>query len=220
MLEYERRMPKIEKIPQITATKVDIDKLNKVILDQDSVTVIRLRHAKLTFSNFDEITLAAMKRELPNDTRTKEIIENIGKVESANRYDVLFDFLSIKIGNDAISPLIKKLRNKNKDLYRDVLAKLTGDYTNTFMDSAILILCSEYDHQDISDEIIGMLKTNKIRDPLDFSSLLMILGRSKDARYINFLYTFYVFFKDNFPEAEYYEGPFLGINEIIDRLEF
>ena len=62
--------------------------------------------------------------------------------------------------------------------------------------------------------------SSKIRDPLDFSSLLMILGRSKDAKYIHFLYTFYVFFKDNFPDKEYYEGPFLGLNEIINRLEY
>lgn len=220
MLNYERRMPRVGKIPQIKAMKKDIDKFKKVILERELITTIRLRHAKLNFKNVDEIALEAMKRVIPGDSRIAEINENIEKVESENRYTVLFDYLSSRIGNDAISPLIKKLRDKNQNLYRDVLSKLTCEYTDIFIDNAILILGGEYVYQDISNEIINTLMLNKIRDPLDFASLLMILGRSKDTRHIDFLYTFYIFFKDNFPEAEYYEGPFLGLNEIIDRLEY
>ncbi len=216
MLKYERRMPRVGKIPQIKATEKDIDKLKSVTLDQELITVIRLRHVKLNFKNVDEIALEAMKKINPEDLRIAEINENTKKVESENRYTVLFDYLLSGIGNDAISPLIKKLRDKNQNLYGDVLSKLTGDYTDAFMDNALLILGGEYEYQDISDEIISTLMLNKIRDPLDFASLLMILGRSKDSRHIDFLYTFYVFFKDNFSEKEYYEGPFLGLEEIIN----
>ena len=220
MLNYKRRMPRIEKIPQLKATKNDIDKFKKVILEQELITTIRLRHANLNFKNANEIALEAMKRVIPGDSRITEINENIIKVESENRYTVLFDYLSSRIGNDAISPLIKKLRNKNSNLYRDTLLKLISNYSDTFMDNALLILGGEYEYQDISDEIISTLMLNKIRDPLDFASLLMILGQSNDTRHIDFLYSFYIFFKDNFPDTEYYEGPFLGLDEIINRLEY
>jgi hypothetical protein len=219
MIEYKRRMPRVEKIPEISETKVNIQRLNNDTFNQDIITVNRLRYAKLHFVDFDEIALSAMKQKMPADIRTKEIIENIGKVESTENYNDLFDFLYSKIGCDAITSLMKKLRNKNPDLCRDVLSKLTTGYNDIFMDNAILILGKEYCYKDISNDIISALKTNKIRDPLDFSSLTMILGKSNDARHLNFLYTFYVFFKDNFPEEEYYEGPLLAINELTDNLE-
>lgn len=219
MIEYKRRMPRFEKIPGISATKVNIQKLKKGTFNQDIITVNRLRYAKLDFGDIDEIALAVMKQKMPDDIRTKEIIENIGRVESTENYNDLFDFLSSKIGCDAITSLVKKLRNKKHNLYKDILSKLTTGYNDIFIDNAILILGNEYCYKDISNDIISALKTNKIRDPLDFSSLTMILGKSNDTRHLNFLYTFYVFFKDNFPEEEYYEGPLLAINEITDNLE-
>jgi hypothetical protein len=104
-------------------------------------------------------------------------------------------------------------------LYKDVLFKLTSDYNDVFIDNAILILGNEYRSRDISKDIIDTLKTNKIRDPLDFSSILMLLGKSGDSDYIDILYSFYVFFRDNFADDEYYEGPLIGIYEIIDKLQ-
>ena len=97
--------------------------------------------------------LEVIKEAIPGELRITEIDENIEKVESENRYSVLFDFLSSGIGFDAISPLIKKLRNINSNLYEDTLLKLTGDYTDIFMDNALLILSGEYEYQDISDKI-------------------------------------------------------------------
>lgn len=220
MVEFKRRMPRFEKIPQIIATKENIDNLKKINFKHDIITVIRLRHAKLRFDNVDEITIAAIKKISPNDGRTKEIVENIGKVKTTEDYDALFAFLSTKTGHDSISSLIRKLRNKKCDFYKDVLSKLNTGYNDIFLDNAILILGNEYSNRDISNDIIDTLKTNTIRDPLDFSSLLMILGKSKDSRYLNILYSFYIFFKDNFADDEYYEGPLIGINEINGKLEY
>ena len=164
---------------------------------------------KLNFKNVDEIALEAMKRANPEDLRIAEITENIEKVESENRYTVLFDYLSSGIGNDAISPLIKKLRDKNQNLYEDVLSKLTSDYTDTFMDNALLILGGEYKYQDISDKIVETLMSSKIRDPLDFASLLMILGRSKDSRHIDFCILFMFFLKIIFRKRNIMKDHFL-----------
>ena len=219
MLNYERRMPRLKKIPQVKATEKDIDKLKKVILEQDVINEIRLRHTLSISKKFDEIALEAMKQAIPNDPRITEINKNIEKVESENRYAVLFEYLSTGIGIDAKSPLITKLRNKNSKLFVDVLSTLTGVFSNIFIDNALSILGGEYEYQDISDNIVETLMSGKIRDPLDFASLIMILGRSKDARHIDFLYTFYVFFKDNFSEEKYYEGPFFGLEEIINMHE-
>ncbi len=220
MLDYKRRMPRLTKIPQIKATKKDIDKLRNAPLSQEVVTTIRLRHAKMTFKNADEVVLNAFKRALPEDYRLAELKDNIKKVESENRYSVLFDFLSSRTGNDALSPLIRKLRNKNQNLFEDVLSKLISGYTDTFMDNALIILDGEFEYHDIGDRIVDTLKSGKIRDPLDFASLAMVVGRSKTAKHIDFLYTFYVFFKDNFPDKEYYEGPLLGLKDLLERLEY
>ncbi len=219
MLEFKRRMPRFEIIPQIRATKEKIDNLKKLNFETDKITVIKLRRAKLDFENYDQLTIDVMKQQSPNDDRTKEIVKNIEKVKTTEVYEALFAFLSTKTGHDSISALIKKLRAKKQDLYKDVLFKLTSDYNDVFIDNAILILGNEYRSRDISKDIVDTLKTNRIRDPLDFSSILMLLGKSGDSDYIDLLYSFYVFFSDNFADDEYYEGPLIGIYEIIDKLQ-
>jgi hypothetical protein len=208
-------MPRYERIPRITATTKDIEELKTANFQEGPITVNRLRDAKLDFHNIDEVALAFMKRKLPDDSRTKEIMESVSRIELVENYEELFSFLSSRIGADATSALIRKLKSKKHDLYKDVLIKLTAGYNEIFMDNAIMILGNEFHQKDISDDIIHVLMSNKIRDPLDFSSLLMILGKSNDSRHLNFLYSYYTFFKDNFPEEEYFEGPLVAIKDIV-----
>ena len=217
MLEYTRRMPRYEKIPRIKATDDDIGKIRTAAFQEGLVTITRLREGKLDFLNIDEVAREAMKRALPNDSRTIELMESVNRVEVEESYENLFGFLSSSIGADAISVLISKLRSKKYDVYKDVLMKLATGYNNIFMDNAILILGTEFHVCDISVEIVHLLMSNNIRDPQDFSSLLMLLGRSNESTYLNFLYSYYVFFKNNFPEEEYFEGPLIALQEIVEE---
>jgi hypothetical protein len=216
MLEYKKRMPRYNKIPKITATNRDIEKLSIESFRNDDISVTRLRYAKLDFKNIDEIAIDVMQRKLPDDSRTKEIMESVSRIEASEEYDELFSFLSSRTGADAFSPLIRKLRSKKDTLYADVLSKLADGYNDIFMDHAVLILGYEFSHRDISDDIVRTLISDKVRDPQDYSSLLMLIGKSCDSRHIDFLYSLYIFFRDNFPEDEYFEGPLLAIKDIAD----
>lgn len=216
MLEYKRRMPRYNRIPKITATNRDIENLSITRFRDDDISVTRLRYAKLDFQNIDEIAIELMQSKLPDDPRTMEIMQSVHRIETSEKYDELFSFLSSRTGSDAFSPLIRKLRSKKDTLYMDVLSKLENGYNDIFMDNAILILGYEFNHRDISDDIIRTLLSDRVRDPQDFSSLSMLVGKSGDSRHIDFLYSLYIFFRDNFPEDEFFEGPLLAITDITD----
>jgi hypothetical protein len=71
MLDFKRRMPRFEIIPQMRATEEKIDSLKKSNFKNDKITVIKLRRAKLDFENYDQLTIDVMKQKSPNDDRTK-----------------------------------------------------------------------------------------------------------------------------------------------------
>ena len=77
MLEFKRRMPRFERIPELNATNEDLLNLRTVTFNKSEITINRLRHAKVGFGNIDELALATMKEEMPNDRRTKEILDSI-----------------------------------------------------------------------------------------------------------------------------------------------
>jgi hypothetical protein len=219
MIEFKKRMPKYEKIPILSLSTEELFKLKKMSMNENEISVNKLRHAKLIFKESDEIVKNILKLKLPNDKRTNEILDNTNLIEETSDYEILFSFLSDLIGNDAITLLIKKLRAINISLYKHVLSVLREDYNDIFMENALLILSNEFSEQDISSDILNLLKSNNIRDPMDFSSFLLVLGHSKNIENLNVLYSFYIFFKDNFPENEYFEGPLLAIKDICYRLD-
>ena len=94
MLDFKRRMPRFELIPQIRYTNVIIDNLKKLNYEHEKITVIRLRHAKLQFENYEQIAIDAMKQQSLNDDRMKEIFDNIREisVENSLNTDILPSF--------------------------------------------------------------------------------------------------------------------------------
>ena len=52
-------------------------------------------------------------------------------------------------------------------------------------------------------------------DTQDFASIIQTLGLVKNDRNLTYLYSFYVFFKDNFPDEDYFEGPLFGIENYL-----
>ncbi len=57
MLEFTRRMPRIERIPFVVATKENVNDLVQITLDPEKITAIRLRYTKALYDNFDKITI-------------------------------------------------------------------------------------------------------------------------------------------------------------------
>ena len=105
----------------------------------------------------------------------------------------------------------------NENIYKDYLKYLENAYTEETFDNIVLVLIETIKKKDISDEILDLLKKDKIRDPQDFSVLAQIMGLADTNNKIMYIYSFYKYFINNFPEENYFEGPLFGINYFIER---
>jgi len=187
--------------------------------DDDAMGGISLRRVKMLIGDIsDHFESMSKKGEITAD-RCREAKELEKLLKTSNDYNALFACLSTKAGQDIFSKLANKLKELNPSFCKDILNHLTEAYTNIFFDTAFLILAQECKAQDISADIIATLKTNKIRNPLDFASLLMTLGQTRNRENLPLLYGFYEFFVDNFPDENHMLGPLLAIQDIVNQSE-
>jgi len=190
-------------------------KIPSIYLSDDEITVIKLRHARIHFINISKLLSdESFTKEIPSE-RLKEMENHINEVKETTDYDYLFSLLSKTKGSDAIDILIEKLLHLKPNVFEDIIDGLCDNYSEIFIDNALITLKKVFEKNDISEQILNLLKSNKIRDPLDFASLLMVLGQSRNENLLETLYSFYVFFKDNFPDEEYFEGPLLAMCDIL-----
>lgn len=215
MSQYARRMPNVKRIPRLSVPEDILQKVESIPLLPKEVTVARMRHRKLRFNKFSElIQHPEVRKDVPPE-RLQEIEKNIKFVKETEDYDTLYSLLREKAGADAADLLAEKILQLKPDAADDVLAGLCESYSNFFFENSLLLLNEVYKREDISDKIVSLLESNKVRDMLDFSSLLMLLGRSKSREVLPVLYSYFVFFRDNYPQEEYYEAPLLAMYDII-----
>lgn len=191
MPQYNRRMPNVKRIPKLSVPEDILRKVEATMLLPQEVTATRMRYKNLHFHNFSEI--------IQHPEIRKDIEKNMQIVKETEDYANLFSLLSEKAGADAADLLTEKLMRLKPGVDDDVLAALS----------------EVYEREDISAKIISLLESNKVRDMLDFSSLLMLLGRSKSRDVLPVLYSYFVFFRDNYPEEEYYEAPLFAMYDIV-----
>ncbi len=215
MIEHERRMPRFKRLPKYTMPPEVRERIPSLEMSDDEINVLRLRHAKMCFGSFSAILEDEKIRKTFPPDRIAEIESNIRKVKQAKGYALLYSLLFEPAGNDAIDILVQKLVSLKPSVYDDVLESLGSDYTDMFFDNALILFYRCFDKEDISSKILSFLETNAVRDPLDFASLCMSLGSSKNEDLLDFLYSMYLFFKDNFPEDSYFEGPLLAMVDIV-----
>ena len=215
MSQYARRMPNVKRIPRLSVPEDILQKVENTPLLPKEVTAARMRHRNLQFYKFSElIQHPEVRKDIPPE-RLQEIEKNIRFVKETEDYDTLFSLLGEKTGADAADLLAEKLLQLNSGVVDDVLAGLCESYSNFFFENSLILLSEVYQKENISDKIVSLLESNKVRDMLDFSSLLMLLGRSKSREVLPVLYSYFVFFRDNYPQEEYYEAPLLAMYDII-----
>ena len=197
MPQYNRRMPNVKRIPKLSVPEDILQKVEATMLLPQEVTATRMRYKNLHFHNFSEI--------IQHPEIRKDIEKNMQIVKETEDYANLFSLLSEKAGADAADLLTEKLMRLKPGVDDDVLAALSEGYERGEV----------YEREDISAKIISLLESNKLRDMLDFSSLLMLLGRSKSRDVLPVLYSYFVFFRDNYPEEEYYEAPLFAMYDIV-----
>lgn len=215
MSQYARRMPNVKRIPRLSVPEDILQKVETTLLLPEEVTATRMRYRNLRFNKFSElIQHPELRKDIPPE-RLQEIEKNIRFVKETEDYDTLFSLLGEKTGADAADLLAEKLLQLNSGVVDDVLAGLCESYSNFFFENSLILLSEVYKREDISDKIVSLLESNKVRDMLDFSSLLMLLGRSKSREVLPVLYSYFVFFRDNYPQEEYYEAPLLAMYDLI-----
>jgi hypothetical protein len=208
-------MPNVKRIPRLSVPEDILQKVETTLLLPEEVTATRMRYRNLRFNKFSElIQHPELRKDIPPE-RLQEIEKNIRFVKETEDYDTLFSLLGEKTGADAADLLAEKLLQLNSGVVDDVLAGLCESYSNFFFENSLILLSEVYKREDISDKIVSLLESNKVRDMLDFSSLLMLLGRSKSREVLPVLYSYFVFFRDNYPQEEYYEAPLLAMYDII-----
>jgi hypothetical protein len=208
-------MPNVKRIPRLSVPEDILQKVETTLLLPEEVTATRMRYRNLRFNKFSElIQHPELRKDIPPE-RLQEIEKNIRFVKETEDYDTLFSLLGEKTGADAADLLAEKLLQLNSGVVDDVLAGLCESYSNFFFENSLILLSEVYKREDISDKIVSLLESNKVRDMLDFSSLLMLLGRSKSREVLPVLYSYFVFFRDNYPQEEYYEAPLLAMYDLI-----
>ena len=208
-------MPNVKRIPKLSVPEDILQKVETTMLLPQEATATRMRYRNLHFHNFSEIIQHPEIRKGVEPERLQEIEKNMQIVKETEDYANLFSLLSEKAGADAADILAEKLMRLKPGVDDDVLAALCEGYSNFFFENSLILLGEVYEREDISAKIISLLESNKVRDMLDFSSLLMLLGRSKSRDVLPVLYSYFVFFRDNYPEEEYYEAPLLAMYDIV-----
>jgi hypothetical protein len=133
------------------------------------------------------------------------------KMNTEKNSDYLISLLDGEKDYEIKSYIYKKLIELNSNVYAKFFDKLKVYYSEECFDNAIIILGLTMKNHDISLDIIEFLKEGYIKKPSDFSSLMQLLGYRKNSLNLQYLYTYYKYFKDNFVNKDYYEGPAVGI---------
>jgi hypothetical protein len=209
---YSKRIHKFQKIPLLVVPESIEEWYKNQDFSENEVTVFKLRHIFIQSPDIEEEIIKNVLKELINDKeRIKEYNTNIEYINNEESENVLLKILNENSFQDCRVEIIKKLLSINENIFLKVLELLKNDYTDIFFDNSLRILSRIAWKRDISKEIISFIKTNPIRNPKDFSSIIQILGCCKNKEVLQILYSIYNYLVDNFPDDEYYEGPLFGL---------
>jgi hypothetical protein len=103
-----------------------------------------------------------------------------------------------------------------KSFFEDLLAKLREPYEDLYFDNALMAIFKILrDKPERGHGIISFLSEDKVRDPIDFSSLFMTLLATNSREHMDWLYTYFVFFQDNFPQDNHFLGPYYAMMSLL-----
>lgn len=216
---YKRRMPRFSKIRKIEFPANGRETLENFEYPEELIpTVLTLRRLSLDpRSEITDIAYKALKKSNKDSERVQEMERNRGFIENCDDYDTLFSLLSQSKGMDGLSRIVVKLMAANEDLLEDIFDGLRNPYNELFMDNSLRVIYAVLEeHPEKGQEIIKFLSEDKVRDPIDFSSILMTLLATKSREHLDWLYTFFIFFQDNFPDESHFLGPYYALMSLLN----
>jgi len=181
----------------------------------ETITVFRL-HEMIDINEIDQNAFYNdLKRHLTKEER-KESEEHLIWIKNENCISELLSIYDNDKHKELVREIVSRIIQLDNCIYKKFLEKLKVKYTENEFDNVIHILVETIKTKDISEELLEVLSSDYVRDPQDFAVLIQILGLCSNDTF-SYLYTFYNYFKNNFPEENYYEGPLLGISYYIER---
>jgi len=214
-MNFDKRMHRFNKI-EITDSPVDIEKwLTSQKYSDERITVFKLRNMimidPVDQKNFYK-DLQKQMSKVEKD-KSKMIVNRIDKETDLNWF---IDFLDSNEHKELSLRIIKRMLAIDEKSYCYYLNLLKKKYTDNQFDCILQILTETIRIKDVAEEIFNIMKEDYVRDPQDFASLTQILGLSNSFE-LNYLYSFYIYFKNNFPDNNYFEGPLFGISYYLER---
>jgi len=163
-----------------------------------------------------EVFLKDLRKHLGKEEKVESNQLSI-KIGTENDLGKLKELIEKREHRELIPEIINRIYSLNEHVYKDYINYFENEYTEEDFDNIISVLVETIKRKDISDEILDVLKKDKIRDPQDFAVLAQIMGLGDTNNKIVYLYSFYKYFINNFPEENYFEGPLFGISYFIQR---
>lgn len=174
----------------------------------DRTTIFLIRNMLYIDQDNRDKVQATLKNQLSKEEKEKSnmILHSLKNEKSVDR---LIDMYELNEYKAIEVEIIRQMLFLDENAYRFYLNLLKTKYTNIQFDHVFQVLVEAMKIKNISEEILSILKEDFVRDPEDFASLIQVLGLA-DVDNSKYLYSFYNYFKDNFPSKDYFEGPLYG----------
>jgi len=216
-MNFERRMPRFDKI-QILEPPNNIEEwYENEKYSEEEINVFRLRNIWLLKPEIEKEIFNIMIKKIKDNERKNTYAKQSKYIRTENNVEILFKLFNDKEYYDVHAIILDKIESLDTNFYKKYIDMLKNKYDDIIFDNALRFLVRKIKVKDITEEILELLRTNSIRDPQDFASLVQIMGFQNNEKNIKYLYSYYNFFKNNFGEENYFEGPLYGISYIIEK---
>jgi len=213
-MDNQKRMTRFKNI-QILEMPIDIIKWYRSIkYSGEEITVFSLHH----MIEIDERDSAIFLKDIRKRLSNSELLESTNLlciIENSEEIEFLKDLLESKKHRELTNKIVERMYTINDYIYKDYLDKLNTKYSEDIFDTIVSVLIITIKRKNIVNEIFELLINDKIRDPQDFAVLAQILGIAITEDKVNYLYSFYKYFINNFPDNNYFEGPLFGISYFL-----
>jgi hypothetical protein len=213
---FEKRVARYEKVPKLLIPNDFESWIKKQKLSDNKITVFKLRDMWILNCSLENKIKDLVLNNKSQIERKNEYLQKIRMIKNVNASTNLFGFLDNTEYLDLHIDIIDKIIELDDNSYSLFIDKLSMKYSDMFFDNALRYFARLIEIDNMSDVVLELIKMDYIRDPKDFASLLQVFGKSKKMEDINLLYSYYVYFKDNFLDDYHFEGPLFGMFYMLD----
>lgn len=211
-MKYERRVPRFEVIPMLDAPDDIPEWYEKQQYSSEEINVFRLRNIWMISPEIESTIAEEFQNASQDKERSRRYWEKKKSVRKQNDVGVLLEELNQAAYMDSRIDIIDRLFELDTGIYKVFLENLKKEYSPHYFDDALRILIRTIRKQNITEDILDLFRSNKFRNPQDFASVVQLLGFVKSRKNLNVLYSFYIFYLNNFPDTNLFEGPLFAIS--------